>query len=172
MPSTPEYVSPEIIVSKGHNQTSDYWSFGCLLYELVVGQTPFFDANLDQLSFMKKIVSSQYTFPQALEKLNPDGSNGLEKALCNWKDLVSRLLKPKSIERLGNLRNGIDDILHHDFFAEIDFNEFRSEKTTAPWIPTIVDPMDTSHFENKFADQPEFFRRKLSDKDQAAFSSF
>lgn len=158
----------------GHNHTADYWSFGCLLYELVVGQTPFFDARLDQLSLLKKIVKANFTFPQAIDKLNPDSSNGLEKALCDWKDIISRLLKPKSVERLGNLINGVDDILRHEWFAKIDFNEFRSQKIPAPWVPTIVDPMDTSHFDNKFGgqDQPECFRRKLTDTDQAVFSSF
>lgn len=35
--STPEYIAPEVICNKGHNNAADYWSFGCLLYELVVG---------------------------------------------------------------------------------------------------------------------------------------
>lgn len=170
---TLEYLAPEVIANKGHNHNADYWSFACLLYGLIVGQTPFFEAGLDQMSLLKKIVKANYTFPAMIDELSPGSSNGLEKALCYWKDLISRLLKPRAVERLGNLRNGIEDILNHDWFA-IDFAEFRNQSIPAPWIPTIVDPLDTSHFGTNFGreEQPEKFRRKLSDKDQEVFRGF
>eukprot|EP00584_Thalassiosira_punctigera_P023488 CAMPEP_0172573634 /NCGR_PEP_ID=MMETSP1067-20121228/136289_1 /TAXON_ID=265564 ORGANISM="Thalassiosira punctigera, Strain Tpunct2005C2" /NCGR_SAMPLE_ID=MMETSP1067 /ASSEMBLY_ACC=CAM_ASM_000444 /LENGTH=710 /DNA_ID=CAMNT_0013366241 /DNA_START=120 /DNA_END=2253 /DNA_ORIENTATION=- len=173
MCGTPEYLAPEIILNRGHNHASDYWSFACLLYELILGQTPFFLAGLDQMSLLKKIVRAQYAFPDEIDKLRPD-SCGLDEALCHWKDLIARLLKPKTEERLGNLRNGIEDILDHDWFANIDFNEFRNQTIPAPWIPKIVDPLDTSHFENNFGsdEKPEVFKRKISPKDQEVFKGF
>jgi len=42
---TPEYVSPEMIDATGHGLTTDWWSLGILLYELLVGTTPFFNQN-------------------------------------------------------------------------------------------------------------------------------
>lgn len=171
---TLEYLAPEVIANKGHNHAADYWSFACLLYELIVGQTPFIEPGLDQLSLLKKIVKAQYSFPAKIDELSPDSANGLEKALCHWKDLISRLLKPRSVERLGNLRNGIEDILDHDWFGNIDFNEFRTQSMPAPWVPIIADPLDTSHFGNNFGreEKPERFRRKLTDKDQEIFRGF
>lgn len=38
---TPEYLAPEIIISKGHNKLVDSWSFGILLYEMISGINPF-----------------------------------------------------------------------------------------------------------------------------------
>ena len=38
---TPEYLSPELVLSKGHDKSADYWALGCLVYELLVGRTPF-----------------------------------------------------------------------------------------------------------------------------------
>ena len=34
---TPDYLAPEIIQNKGHNCSADWWSFGILVYECMVG---------------------------------------------------------------------------------------------------------------------------------------
>jgi len=38
---TPEYLAPEIIANKGHGLAVDWWAVGVLLFELLVGDTPF-----------------------------------------------------------------------------------------------------------------------------------
>lgn len=38
---TPEYVSPEIITNKSHDQRADVWSLGILVFELLTGAPPF-----------------------------------------------------------------------------------------------------------------------------------
>ena len=182
---TPEYLAPEIITNKGHDHVADYWSFACLLYEVIVGKTPFITKGIDQMSLMKRIVRRQYTFPDkfAVERVNTlasfslssNSGTGLDDSLCHWKDLVSRLLMTKSVNRLGNLRNGVDDILRHDWFANIDFHEFRNQSKPAPWVPDIGDPLDKSHGDSNSStrkEKPEVFRSKLSVEDQAAFAGF
>mmetsp|Transcript_28736 Transcript_28736/g.13303 ORF Transcript_28736/g.13303 Transcript_28736/m.13303 type:complete len:126 (+) Transcript_28736:786-1163(+) len=42
---TPEYISPEILTGKGHNRQADWWSFGTLIYEMIVGIPPFYNQN-------------------------------------------------------------------------------------------------------------------------------
>ena len=38
---TPEYVAPEIITAKSHDQRADLWSLGILVFELLTGAPPF-----------------------------------------------------------------------------------------------------------------------------------
>lgn len=42
---TPEYLAPESITNKGHDQGVDWWALGILVYEMLVGNPPFFDDN-------------------------------------------------------------------------------------------------------------------------------
>ena len=50
---TPEYMAPEILKKSGHTYEVDWWSVGVLLYEMVIGVTPFFGRS--QVSIASKI---------------------------------------------------------------------------------------------------------------------
>ena len=40
---TPEYKAPELIRKKAHDKTVDWWAVGIIIYEMLIGITPFFD---------------------------------------------------------------------------------------------------------------------------------
>ena len=42
---TPEYISPEILLNKGHGKPVDWWTVGILIYEMIVGNPPFVDED-------------------------------------------------------------------------------------------------------------------------------
>jgi len=132
---TPEYLAPEIILSKGHDKGVDYWAFGVLIYEMLVGRSPFYSYGSDQVSLFKRIVQVKYGYPQ-----------GLVNDLAQ--DLISRLIVRRQANRFGCLARGDMDIRDHPWFAVIDTDKLLHKKIPAPWIPKIKDPLDSSHFDS------------------------
>jgi hypothetical protein len=145
----------------------------CRLYELIVGKTPFYNTNsMDQLSLMKRIVQVRYHHPEFCSGLSPQ-SQGIEGFLFNWSDLTHQLLKNNPAQRLGNLSGGIQDVIGHDWFESIDFDELITQKVPAPWLPNVKDPLELSNHNIIFADLKDgHFSTKLCDDDQERFSGF
>ena len=56
---TPEYMAPEIVLSRGHDKAVDFWSIGILIYEMLCGTTPF-EANSQQETFERIVYSQRY----------------------------------------------------------------------------------------------------------------
>ena len=42
---TPEYIAPEILKGKQYGRQSDWWAFGCVIYEMLKGFPPFYSTN-------------------------------------------------------------------------------------------------------------------------------
>lgn len=42
---TPEYIAPEMVDGSGHDFSVDWWAVGVLIYEMLIGVTPFFNRN-------------------------------------------------------------------------------------------------------------------------------
>ena len=42
---TVEYMAPEVVNRKGHDQSADWWSFGVLMFEMLTGELPFTSDN-------------------------------------------------------------------------------------------------------------------------------
>lgn len=40
---TPDYLAPEVVMSQnGYTKTCDFWSLGCLIYEMFTGRPPLY----------------------------------------------------------------------------------------------------------------------------------
>ncbi|CAM9464847.1 unnamed protein product [Phaeothamnion confervicola] len=132
---TPDYLAPELVLSRGHDKSVDLWAFGCFVYELLTGRTPF--ASASQSDIFKKIVRSERVLAFA---------PGFDEEAM---DLIKRLLTPAPSFRIGNMNGGVQDILGHQWFKTSSFNweAFESKKMQAPVMPKIKDPLDASNFE-------------------------
>jgi aurora kinase len=93
---TPEYFPPEIVDLQSYNCTADLWCLGVFCYELLVGQTPFFDK--EQKRIYANIREMALEIP----------TNIPEEA----RDLIGQLLRRESSERITLHR-----VLKHPFLT-------------------------------------------------------
>eukprot|EP00960_Hanusia_phi_P033754 750627-Hanusia_phi.AAC.17 len=100
---TPEYLAPEIILSKGHGRAVDYWALGILIFEMLAGYPPFHDE--DRMTLYKSIMSGKVLFPKIF---SPQAKN-----------IICRLLDVDVSNRLGNLKNEAGDVRAHRWFTGI-----------------------------------------------------
>ncbi|XP_034935496.1 cAMP-dependent protein kinase catalytic subunit beta-like [Chelonus insularis] len=128
---TPEYLAPEVILSKGYGKSVDWWSFGILIYEMNAGYAPFF--SHDQMKIYEKIVLGKYKFPGHFKE--------------NLKSIVSSLLQTDLTRRFGNLKNGSLDIKKHVWFQTIDWDRVYHRKIKPSYIPVCKKDSDANNFD-------------------------
>ena len=107
---TAEYVSPEVLLHKYNeiDTSVDLWAFGCIIYLLFEGKTPFKEKNENDI--FENIKNLNYTFDNNIPE--------------DAKDLVKKLLVLNPKERIGygDENNNYKDIRNHPFFKDIDFD--------------------------------------------------
>ncbi|KAL5965700.1 cAMP-dependent protein kinase catalytic subunit alpha, partial [Taenia solium] len=129
---TPEYLAPEIILSKGYSRAVDWWAAGVLIFEMIAGYPPFF---ADQaLQVYEKIVAGKVRFPFFMS--------------TDARALLTNLLQGDTTKRYGNMRNGVADIQSHVWFAGIDWVDILDRKVEPPYVPHVKDDSDASLFDD------------------------
>jgi len=123
------------ILNRGHNWGADHWSLGVLTYEMLTGKTPFYMEGMNQMDLFRAIVKGIFTLP-------PDGTSSLA---C---DIIRGFLTRNPSQRLGSLAGGEDDVFSHQWFEDLDFVKLRNQELEPPFLPTLKDLLDASHFED------------------------
>lgn len=153
MCGTPEYYSPEMIKKSGYNKSTDFWCLGILLYEMLIGCTPFIDS--DPLKIYKKINQGKILFPNKIDK--------------NAKFIIRHFLDADQHKRLGCTKNGIGDIVDEPFFQDFDWKNLLYKNLEAPFIPEVNGHLDTSNYK-KIEDKNENEEENIEvDKDKDPF---
>lgn len=150
---TPEYLAPEVILSKGYGKSVDWWSLGVLIFEMAAGYPPFY-AN-DPMKIYEKIVAGKYRFASNF--------------LSDIKDLLKNLLQVDLSRRFGNLKNGVDDIKNHRWFKTLDWLSVLNQSLEPPFIPKVRSPGDTSNYDHY---DEEVMRVASVDKYPKEFNEF
>ena len=61
---TPEFMAPEILEEKEYTRAVDWWSFGVLMYEMILGKAPFNGDNEEMI--FQSILKKEPIFPASL----------------------------------------------------------------------------------------------------------
>ena len=133
-----------------------------MVYEMMVGETPFYEEGMDQMALFKSIVKGSYDIPSSA-RMSPEA-----------KELLKAMLVTDPSRRLGSLAEGSKGIYHARWFSDMNFLALRQQGIKAPWTPNIKDPLDGSNFEDwsHLKDKDSEKNPPLSAKEQAIFKSF
>uniref|UniRef100_A0A4X1VP62 Protein kinase C n=1 Tax=Sus scrofa TaxID=9823 RepID=A0A4X1VP62_PIG len=115
---TPDYIAPEILQGLKYSFSVDWWSFGVLLYEMLIGQSPFHGDDEDEL-FESIRVDSPY-YPRWITRES--------------KDILEKLLERDTGKRLGVTGN----IRTHPFFKTINWTLLEKRAVEPPFKPKVV----------------------------------
>lgn len=115
---TLDYLPPEMIDDKPHDEKVDLWSLGVLSYELLVGKPPFETASYD--GTYQKITRVEYTCPTSM---SPDAV-----------DLISKLLKKNPNDRLS-----LEGVMQHKWIKK-----YANKKTNVQTSFSQITNLDSS----------------------------
>lgn len=121
-------LAPEVIDNEKYTFSPDWFSFGCLLYEMIEGQAPF--------RARKEKVKREEVDRRVKNEPEKYSSKFSEEA----KSLCQQLLAKSPTVRLGGKagRCGAYHIKQHDFFQAIKWRRLEAGMIEAPFIPDVI----------------------------------
>jgi len=155
---TPVYLAPEIWMRKTYGFEVDWWSLGCVLYEMVCGLPPFWGDTIKDV--YKKVINTTPKF---------------QSMSAECQSLVEGLLAREAGDRLGSQHNGAG-IRNHDFFAPQSWDDLLAKSIKPPFKSKAANPDDTNNFHKAFTNQRPVDsmanHSHLNDEQQAHFDDF
>ncbi|XP_041743605.1 protein kinase C delta type-like [Coregonus clupeaformis] len=153
---TPDYIAPEILLGQKYTFSVDWWSFGVLVYEMLIGQSPFQGDDEDEL--FESIRMDVPHYPRWITK--------------EAKDLLEKLFERDPSRRLGVVGN----IRGHSFFKTLNWPALEKREVDPPFKPKVKGPNDCNNFDREFlSEKPRLShtdKNLIDSMDQTAFAGF
>ncbi|XP_034140390.1 G protein-coupled receptor kinase 1 isoform X2 [Drosophila guanche] len=154
------YMAPEVL-SKGtsYDYCADWFSFGCMLYKLLKGHSPFRQHKTkDKHEIDKMTLTMNVELPESFS--------------VELKNLLEMLLQREVSKRLGCMGNGADEVKMHNFFCGIDWHQVYIQKYTPPLVPPRGEVNAADAFDIGSFDEEDTKGIKLNDTDQDLYKLF
>lgn len=149
---TAAYLAPEILLGEKYNTAVDWWSFGILTYEMMVGIPPFYSE--DEREMYQNIVNESVRYPPN----TPPSIKTFIDALLE-KDPKVRLTDPEVMK-------------NHPFFQGIDFEKLYRKEVNPPYIPSVQSVDDVSNIDPTFLSETELAIKEEKEVPQQGDSQF
>uniref|UniRef100_K9IY19 non-specific serine/threonine protein kinase n=1 Tax=Desmodus rotundus TaxID=9430 RepID=K9IY19_DESRO len=158
---TPEYLAPEVLEDNDYGRAVDWWGLGVLLYEMLVGESPF--PGDDEEEVFDSIVNDEVRYPRFLSA----------EAI----GIMRRLLRRNPERRLGSSERDAEDVKKQPFFRTLGWDALLARRLPPPFVPTLSGRTDVSNFDEEFTGEaptlsPPRDARPLTATEQAAFRDF
>ncbi|XP_078390959.1 G protein-coupled receptor kinase 6 [Cetorhinus maximus] len=117
------YMAPEVVKNERYTFSPDWWGLGCLLYEMIEGQSPFQQRK-------KKIKREE------VETRVKEGQETYSaKFSMEARSLCQMLLRKDPQERLGCCGRGSSEIKEHPLLQNINFKRLEAGMVPSPFVP-------------------------------------
>ncbi|TIA71640.1 hypothetical protein E3P94_02233 [Wallemia ichthyophaga] len=156
---TPEFMAPEILLEQRYTCAVDWWAFGVLIYEMLLGQSPFRGDDEDEI--FDAILEDEPLYPIHMPR--------------DSVSMLQRLLTRDPTKRLGAGDADAEDIKAHAYFRDVNFDDVFHRRIPPPFRPSIGSATDISNFDTEFTrEQPTLtpVQGQLTEADQAEFAGF
>lgn len=153
---TPEFMAPEILKEQSYTRAVDWWAFGVLLYQMLLGKSPFRGEDEDEI--FNAILTDEPLFPiqMASEAVG----------------LLESLLDKDPNTRLGAGPRDAQEIMEHAYFNNVNFDDIVNKRVPAPYVPKTANDEDVSFFEKDFTNEVPRLTPVNSVLDSASQSQF
>jgi serine/threonine protein kinase len=122
-------MAPEVLRGKGYGFSCDWWSFGCLLFEMLVGRSLFAGERATTDGLLIAILHKEPLLEED-SPLSPDARDLLGQLLVRSPRL--RLTEPRALKA-------------HPFFKEIDWRRLADRQVEPPFVPEPVMAADAAY---------------------------
>lgn len=134
-------MAPEMVARQGYGRSADYWSLGCIAYEMLSGRPPFESKQGAKVLF-SKIMTEKVKMP-----------SGSSAAACK---LLKGLLNRDVQARLGAARStmfevgGVAGLQKAEFFTDINWDKLACKQIAPPAVFSVNNDGDVQHFHEEF----------------------
>ncbi|XP_069798019.1 G protein-coupled receptor kinase 5-like isoform X3 [Narcine bancroftii] len=115
--------APEVINNERYSFSPDWWGLGCLLYEMIRGQSPFRKRK-------EKVKREEVD-----RRVKEDREDYSEKFSEETRSICSMLLAKETKGRLGCQGGGAAEVKQHPIFRHINFKRLEANMLDPPFVP-------------------------------------
>ena len=129
---SPYYMSPEMIMHKGYNSCTTYWSLGIVMFEILCKDVPFGAKETDPYKIYEMILEKRIIYNRESQKVFA-GKRIIEQLLCKNPEM--------------RMPGGISKFKSDVYFNGTNWGLLKMKKSPAPLIPTIP-PLNSSDLQS------------------------